>query len=84
MFDFLHKWRCNLARRRFEKSLDNVSKSEFERIVQFQRFIDSVRLVPGDKLTITFNEFFGVDIVDAETRSNPDLKEWKELNDVKL
>lgn len=63
-----HKLRCRLAKRRFEKALDNVTEAEFKRMCAMQQWFESVRLVPGDKVTITFNEFFGVDKVFAENR----------------
>lgn len=63
-----HKLRCRLAKRRFEKALDNVTEAEFKRMCAMQQWFESVRLVPGDKVTLTFNDFFGVDQEFAENR----------------
>lgn len=63
-----HKLRCRLAKRRFEKALDNVTEAEFKRMCAMQQWFETTRLVPGDKVTITFNEFFGVEQFSAENR----------------
>lgn len=74
--NFIHKLRCRLAKRRFEKALDNVTTAEFERMCAMQKWFESVRLVPGDKVVLTFTDHFGVQELSRENRhedilSNP-------------
>lgn len=67
---FFHKLRCHLARKRFEKALDNVSVAEFKRMCAMQQWFDSIRLVPGDKVTIVFDDLFRVSEESRENRKS--------------
>lgn len=78
-----HKLRCRIAKRRFEKALDRVSEADFRRICAMQAWFDSIRLVPGDKVTLSFNEFFGVDHVYSENRRDS-INSLKDLNESDL
>lgn len=75
------RFRRRLAEKRLEKALNNCTLSDFRRALALQEWFDSTRLVPGDKIVLSFDGEHHLDVISADTISNPIIKEWKKFNE---